>query len=273
VPITPVAALLSALTAFASPATPSAAATQGPAPPSAVPCHACWHPHPATQPWQWQLQGRIDLSIKAPVYDIDMDDPASAVDRIHARGAKAICYVDVGSWEPYRSDAGQFPKRVLGRHFQGFPNERWLDVRKLRVLRPIMAKRFDTCARKGFDAVEPDNEDGYQNRTGFPITYGEQLRYDRWISNAIRRRGMTPGLKNDLGQVRAMLPYVGFEINEQCFQYNECGRLRPFIAHGKPVFGAEYQLPPSRFCPKSKRLGFSTIRKRYSLRAWRRTCA
>ena len=27
------------------------------------------------------------------------------VHRIHAKGARAICYVDVGSWEPYRSDA------------------------------------------------------------------------------------------------------------------------------------------------------------------------
>jgi len=270
VPVAPALALLTALTAFASPATPGHAATPQRAP---APCHGCWHPHPTTTPWQWQLQGRTDLSVKAPVYDIDMGNPASVVDRIHSRGARAVCYVDVGSWEPYRKDAGRFPKRVLGRHFQGFPNERWLDVRKLRVLRPIMSKRFDTCARKGFDAVEPDNEDGYQNRTGFPITYREQLRYDRWISDAIRRRGMTPGLKNDLGQVRAMLPYVGFEINEQCFQYNECGRLKPFIAADKPVFGAEYELSPDRFCSKSKRLGFSTIRKRYSLRAWRRTCS
>src|SRR4051794_26735739 len=42
---------------------------------------------------------------------------------------QGICYVDVGSWEPYRSDDGKFPQRVLGRHFQGFPNERWLDIR------------------------------------------------------------------------------------------------------------------------------------------------
>ncbi len=210
--------------------------------------------------------------MKAPVYDIDMDNPASTVRRIHRRDATAICYVDVGSWEPYRADAGEFPRRVLGRHFQGFPNERWLDVRKLAILRPIMAKRFDRCAEKRFDAIEPDNEDGYENNSGFPITAHDQLRYDIWISNAIRRRGMVAGLKNDLGQVRAMLPYVGFEVNEQCFQYSECGRLRRFIAHGKPVFGAEYELPLSRFCPKSKQLGFSTIRKRYSLEAWRRTC-
>jgi hypothetical protein len=264
-----VAVLLAALTAFASPAARSHAAPTLPPP---APCHGCWRPGPTTQPWQWQLQGRVDLSISAPIYDIDIDNPASVVRRVHARGARAICYVDVGSWEPYRADAGRFPKRVLGRRFPGFPSERWLDVRRLGVLEPIMRKRFDVCRAKGFEAVEPDNEDGYQNRTGFAISYRQQLRYDAWVSNAIRRRGMTAGLKNDLGQVRALGPYVGFEINEQCFQYHECRRLEPFVAAGKPVFGAEYELAPARFCRRARRLGFSTIRKRYSLRAWRRTC-
>lgn len=266
------ATLLAALAAtFALHGAPGDAATTL-ARPAPAPCEHCWRPHRTTRPWQWQLQGRIDLSVPAPVYDIDMDNPATIVRRIHARGAKAVCYLDVGSWEPYRSDAGKFPKRVLGRRFPDFPEERWLDIRRLRILRPIMAKRFDKCASKGFDAVEPDNEDGYQNSTGFPLKYGQQLAYDRWVSNAVRRRGMVAGLKNDLGQVRAMLPYVDFEVNEQCFQYRECGALRPFVAHDKPVFGAEYELPLSRFCAKSKRLGFSTIRKRYSLDAWRRTC-
>jgi hypothetical protein len=38
------------------------------------------------------------------------------------------------------------------------------------------------------------------------------------------------------------------------------------------VYGAEYELPLSKFCAKSKQLGFSTIKKRYSLKAYRRTC-
>src|SRR3954470_17098928 len=95
VPVAPALALLTALTAFASPATPGHAATPQRAP---APCHGCWHPHPTTTPWQWQLQGRTDLSVKARVYDIDMGNPASVVDRIHSRGARAVCYVDVGSW-------------------------------------------------------------------------------------------------------------------------------------------------------------------------------
>ena len=37
--------------------------------PAPVPCAgpSCWAP----EPWQWQLQGKIDLSVPAPVYDIE----------------------------------------------------------------------------------------------------------------------------------------------------------------------------------------------------------
>jgi hypothetical protein len=44
-------------------------------------------------------------------------------------GRRVICYLDVGSWENYRPDASQFPISVRGRRYEGFPNERWLDIR------------------------------------------------------------------------------------------------------------------------------------------------
>jgi Glycoside-hydrolase family GH114 len=66
--------------------------------------------------------------------------------------------------------------------------------------------------------------------------------------------------------------YFDFAVSEQCFQYRECGVLDRFIAAGKPVFGAEYRVPLSRFCERSIAHGFSTIKKRFSLRAFRRTC-
>ena len=176
-------------------------------------------------------------------------------------------------YEPFRSDADRFPKRVLGERLDRFANERWLDIRRIGVLRPIMEARLDECARKGFDAVEPDNVDGYQNRSGFPLKAEHQLAYNALIANEAHERGMAVGLKNDLGQVRRLLPYFDFAVNEQCFQYNECGVLERFIDAGKPVFGAEYEVGLNRFCERSLELGFSTIFKRYSLTAFRRTCS
>lgn len=247
--------------------------TGGAAAAEPVPCAGeCWDPEPTTEPWQWQLQGRIDLSVPAPVYDVDIDEPATTVAAIHAQGDRAICYVSVGTYEPFRDDAGEFPRSLLGKRLERFEDERWLDIRRLDRLRPIIEARFDECAAKGFDAVEPDNVDAYQNRSGFPLKASDQLAYNEWVANTVRERGMAVGLKNDLGQVRRLLPYFDFAVNEQCFQYRECDVLERFVAEGKPVFGAEYEVRPSRFCAASEAAGFSTIYKRYSLKAFRETC-
>ena len=74
---------------------------------SAGPASAArWTPKPTTAPWQWQLQGRIDLSIPAKVYEVDgFETPRRTVARLHRLGRKVICYLDVGSWESYRPDA------------------------------------------------------------------------------------------------------------------------------------------------------------------------
>jgi hypothetical protein len=205
-------------------------------------------------------------------YDIDIDNPASVVDRIHAQGDRAICYVSVGTREPFRDDANRFPRRVLGNRLARFEDERWLDIRKQEVLRPIMEARFDRCREQGFDAVEPDVVDGHQSRTGFRLKGRHQLAYNAWVANAVHERGMAVGLKNDLGEVKRLLPYFDFAVNEQCFQYHECPKLVPFIAAGKPVFGAEHKLSPARFCRRSIAHGFSTIKKRFSLRGFRKTC-
>src|SRR6266498_3375923 len=234
----------------------------------------CYDPTPTTQPWQWQLTGKVDLAVTAPVYDVDgFDNGAGLVDRIHAKPARAVCYLSVGTYERWRPDAHRFPKRLLGRPLDPpFQDERWLDIRRLHALKPIMKSRLGMCARKGFDAVEPDNVDGYQNRTGFPLSQRDQLRYNRSVANAAHHHGLAVGLKNDLGQVRQLLSYFNFAVNEQCFQYHECSKLDRFIVAGKPVFGAEYRLPRSRFCAQSVEHGFSTIRKRLALGAWRQSC-
>lgn len=242
--------------------------------PPPLPCAGpnCWDPDPTTEPWQWQLQGTIDLSVPAPVYDIDIDSPASVVAAIHAQGDRAICYLSVGTFEPFRDDKDAFPRKLRGRRLDRFDDERWLDIRKLDLLAPIMEARFDRCASKGFDAVEPDNVDAYQNRSGFKLKKRHQLAYNAWVANAVHERGMAVGLKNDLGQVKRLLPYFDFAVNEQCFQYRECGVLDRFIAAGKPVFGAEYRVGLGRFCERSIAHGFSTIKKRFSLKAFRQAC-
>lgn len=225
-------------------------------------------PRPATRAFQFQLQGRIDLSVRAPVYEVDgFDTPRRTVRALHRRGRRAICYISAGSWENWRPDAGRFPRSVLGKVYDGYPDERWLDIRRIRLLAPILRRRLDMCARKGFDAVEADNVAGWENDTGFPLTSADQLRFNRWIAREVHRRGMSAGLKNDGRQAARLAEVFDFAVVEECFSYDECGQYRPFIRAGKAVFAVEYELAPRSFCPQARRLRFSAIRKSYALRA------
>jgi hypothetical protein len=225
-----------------------------------VPCHGpCWHP-PVGLPWNYVLSRRPDLRIRAGMYDVDLFDTSRRmVRRIHAKERRAVCYVDSGTWERWRPDAKRFPREVLG-NGNGWPGERWLDIRRLDVLRPLMRRRLDLCRKKGFDGVEFDNVDGYVNSTGFQLTAGDQLRYDSWLANAAHARGLTAALKNDLGQARRLGSYFDYAVSEQCFQFRECRRLEPFARAHKAVFEVEYRRV-SGFCRRARRLGFSAIRK------------
>jgi hypothetical protein len=138
------------------------------------------------------------------------------------------------TWENYRADAGKFPRSVLGKS-NGWPGERWLDIRRLRVLEPIMTARMRMCRSKGFDALEPDNIDGYANRTGFPLTAREQLTYHEWVAREAHELGLAVFQKNDPEQARELEPHFDGVLDEQCNQYSECSSSKPYLAAGKPV--------------------------------------
>jgi hypothetical protein len=238
---------------------------------AAGPAAAYWTPEPGTT-WQWQLTGTIDQSVPAQVFEVDgFDTPAPTVGSLRASGRRTVCYFSAGSSEDWRPDAGSFPGEVLGAG-NGWPGERWLDIRRLDLLVPIMTARMTMCRDKGFDAVEPDNVDGYANDTGFPLTAADQLAYNRMIAATAHRLGLSAALKNDVDQAADLEPYFDFAVNEECFAFDECGALSRFVAAGKAVFSAEYAGQAATLCPKANALGFSTIRKRLALDAWLESC-
>ena len=256
-------------------AAPAAARPPGSGPATTTPAPAPgapWIPAPGVS-WQWQLSGTLDLSVEAALYDVDLfDTPAATVAELHALGRHVVCYLDAGTYEPGRPDSGAFPAAVLGAGVEGWPGERWLDVRRLDLLRPILDARMDLCRDKGFDGVEPDNVDAYANTSGFPLTGADQLAFNRYLASAAHARGLSVGLKNDLGQVPALEPDFDWALNEQCFQYTECDALRPFARAGKAVLIAEYETDPAAFCPPARAAGYSAILKHVQLDAWRQAC-
>ncbi len=267
------------------------------APPAPSPCTgtSCWHPALASR-WQYQLQGvaayastggiNVNISsvpftggaaVKPSVFDIDLYvDPAiagnnttfntAAVNAIHANGAKAICYVSAGTFEPWRPDVASYPDSIKGRAVGGFKDEKWVDIRQTSILLPIMDARVAKCKQAGFDGVEWDTVDGYTNRTGFPLTASDQLFYNASLANLAHSYGLTVALKNDVEQLPDLGPYFDYAVNEQCQQYSECdGYTTYFISQGKAVFQVEYKLGLTKFCPQANTANRNAIKQTYDL--------
>ncbi|PTR17004.1 hypothetical protein C8R31_101159 [Nitrosospira sp. Nsp2] len=231
-----------------------------------------WQPAPGLK-WQIQYTDPLDTSLNVDVYNIDLFDTSAAViSALRSKGKHVICYFSAGSYEDWRPDSRAFPAPVLGRNLDGWPGERWLDVRKLDVLIPIMRARMEQAAKKGCDGVDPDNVDGYSNNTGFPLSYNDQLVFNIALADAAHDLGLAIGLKNNLEQIKHLVNYFDFAVNEQCFQDGECNALKPFVDVGKAVFGIEYHLSNRSFCPQANTMNFDFLTKNLSLDAKRVPC-
>ncbi len=225
-----------------------------------------WYRPDANTTWQWQLNGTPNLSYDADLYDLDLfDTDETTIRRLHKLGRRVICYFSAGTREEWREDSLLFPPETIGKEMEGWSGERWVDIRAASV-KEIMRKRLDLAKEKGCDGVEPDNVDGYLADSGFDLSFEDQLRYNKFIANEARMRGLSVGLKNDLEQISQLEPFFDFALNEECHLYEECDRLMPFVKAGKPVFNAEYdsryvtnEAERERMCSQSERLGIHTL--------------
>lgn len=257
--------LLAAAACLALPPTPP--------PPPTVPPAATPLPLPQHARWQIQYTGDLSTHVDVDVFNLDLfDTPPATIAALRDRGIFVMCYFSAGSYEDWRPDASRFPPQVLGQDMEGWPGEKWLDIRQIDVLLPILEARLDLAVVKGCDGVDPDNVDAYTHATGFPLTAEDQQRYNIVVAQAAHQRGLRVGLKNDLEQIPALLPYFDWIINEECFSFGECDQLLPFVQAGKPVFVIEYELMPPDFCPQALQMNFNALHKNWELDAYRVDC-
>jgi hypothetical protein len=222
-------------------------------------------PEPGTT-WQLQLQGEPNISYDVAMYEFDLyDTPQEIIDELHEDGRIVICYFSAGSWEDWRDDADDFPEEVLGEDLIGWEGERWLDIRQIDLLESVMTTRLDLAVEKDCDGVDPDNVNAYTNETGFPLTDDDQLAYNIWLTEQAHARGLSIGLKNDLLQIEDLVEHYDWALNEQCFYFEECDYLLPFIEANKAVFGVEYEGDPAEYCPVAIEMGFSWLTKTLDL--------
>ena len=257
-----------------------------------------WQPTPGTT-WQWQIVGAVEAPYRSvTMYDVDLQeavparqrvripghgtvtwprgDNAGVVERLHTDGVTVVCYLDTGAWESYRPDARLFPRRAIGRS-TGWAGERWLDLRPraTRTFAPMVWGRLRLAARIGCDGVEPDQNNPWGNRPGFPVSRAQEKRWYLPVAARAHRLGLSVGMKNGIEVVDAdTVGAFDWALNEECFFFHECGRMRGFVKAGKAVFQTEYvadwrrrgltsaRAVARRVCGAAVRRGFSTLVKR-----------
>jgi Glycoside-hydrolase family GH114 len=246
-------------------------------------------------------------NVAPKMFDIDIyQDPGcsggvanirntNAVAAIHANGAHAVGYVNAGSIENFRADYPQYVSFnsssgcngcLIGATYFGYRNfEHWLSISDdgsvtginpntgvretpAQFIRDELTLRMADAKASGFDAIEFDNVESYNNKNGFNTTAAQQLAFNQSIANLAHSLGFTVALKNDLGQATGLQPYFDFAINEQCFQYSECTNLQLWPStYAKAVFNVEYSGKLSNFCPlaNSSSYNFNSMLKNANL--------
>jgi hypothetical protein len=236
---------------------------------------ACWIPGAAAPvPWQWELGHPLSLTsasdmgtssktyagapAPAPqVYDIDgIENPASTVAALHARGKHVICYIEVGAAGNYPGAYGTYfaafkAAGVLGAPMSGY-SENYLNINSPATVAIVEQVIHDQCYAKGFDAVEPDIDDSWYDPTGFTISMANEEAYLATLSGYAHSLGLSWGLK-DGDQADALADSATFigdliaahtvdwGLTEQSFQYATVPAIYPaFAGAGLALFEAEY---------------------------------
>jgi hypothetical protein len=219
------------------------------------------------------------------IYDIDaIINPASTVAALHAMGKHVVCYIEVGAAGNYYAasdeglttsyyaqlqNAGEFGAKV-----SGYP-EYYLDIKSPTTVSIIETMIRQQCAAKGFDAVETDIDEEYNDPSGFSLTKADEEQYMTTLANYMHSLGLGWWIKNpdDTGDSYAsdMYPYADAVLTEQCNQYSTCGALSAYVGN-KAVFNAEYRVKTTSFCPKDDARGFNGARFNLGLTGIRKPC-
>jgi hypothetical protein len=188
-------------------------------------------------------------------------------------GGHAICYVDAGTAENWRSDYAKFDPSELGGDVPGWPGEEFVNVADwassvpsgYETLQTIMTNRIALCQEEGFDAIEADNVDAYSDGSigDFTLSMAQEETYIDELVSIAHSDGLAFFLKNEVNGdslITTEAPLVDGEIDEQCWQYAECSALDVFVQDGKPVLNVEYQaFAEPTLCAEANAFPMATI--------------
>jgi hypothetical protein len=159
-------------------------------------------------------------------------------------GSYSICYVNAFQTQPddpssERPDVtSAWPASVVLTSYEdpNWEGEYLINLRTAAQRRTAfnhVKQMINTCANKGFNAVEFDNLDSWTRLTGLPFGKTQTIAYAKLLADYAHTKRLAVAQKNtvDLGR-RNSLTTIGFDfvIAEECGAYDEC-------AHYAAVFG------------------------------------
>lgn len=220
-----------------------------------------------------------DANFKTDVVDVDaFTTSAETVAALHKKGKKVIAYFSAGTIESDRADAGLLPNEVIGKVYPEWPKEKWLDIRQIDKLKPWLNARFSMIINKGFDGVEPDNMDSYDNDPGFDIGIADVKKYADYLILLAHNNGLSIGQKNVKELTPEFASKFDWALTEGAFAEGWQEQMKPYITLNKPVFATEYtdQMSSAKFdssvCPEAKQRKYSAILKKRDLDKWIYSC-
>jgi hypothetical protein len=211
--------------------------------------------------WLAQLDGAVDTAQMADFFYLDPEQqPPGGLASLHEQGRHYLCYLSAGTVENFRDDAELFPERAVGNVMQGFPNERWLDVRDAEVQR-LMALRIQRLAQAGCDGVVPASLTGYAAESGFDLSVADTLRYARFLAEQLHAAGLSAGLTGPAELTAELWSSFDFGLAISCVRGSQCAEFGVFATAKKPVLylevGAEGEA--LELCNSADALGFQAI--------------
>ena len=231
------------------------------------------------------LAGSTPEIFDTDIVELDAFETTKARVRIlHEAGKKVFAYLSVGSWEPYRPDSSDFPSEIIGKTYPGWEDEKFVNIKAIDKLAPIIRKRFDMIAAKGFDGIEADNIDSYtedaddQNGTGFSLSLSDTKRFVDFLIAEAHNRGLSIGQKNAPELLETYGVLFDWALLEDPFYEGYAEIFHFYPRQNRAVFAISYTDRTNTayfrqtICPRAKTLQFTAILKNRNLDKTTITC-
>lgn len=159
-----------------------------------------------------------------------------------AQGLYSICYVNGFQTQP-GADLDAIDALLLHDGDERVVDPDWPDEVLYDTSTPenrgqiaeLVARTFDVCAEKGFDAVDLDNLDSSTRSRGL-LDADDDLALLDLLTQEAHERGLAVGQKNAAELTGRVV--LDFALVEECAQHDECGTY--LDAYDRRVYAVEY---------------------------------